>query len=65
MEGINENQATFSTPYGQTALSSNDNSVVSNAFHDSLATEDNIFKTMNAVDNGIFESGDQYLNQKC
>ena len=58
MESSNENQETLSTPYGQTALNSNHSNVVLNAFHDLLATGDSIFETMNAVDNSIFESGD-------
>ena len=64
MESSKENQATSSTPYGQTDLSSNDSSVVSNAFHDSLAIADSISETMNAVGTSKFESGDQYLHGK-
>ena len=64
MKSSNDNQAASSTPYEQTALNSNDCSVVLNPFYKLLATANSIFETMNAVASGIFESGDHYLNRE-
>ena len=66
MESSNENHETSLTfcRYTCIALSSNDSSVVLNAFYGLFATADNIFEIMIAVGSWIFESGDQYLHQK-